>query len=186
MIPSLPTPAARPAPLVERVKKCYHIPQMDEQIVKELDRLKEELAQKREKIQQIEQLVKRPIDREFSLDLWQLSPRELDAEMGDRLTALNDSIDPRPTRDSITSHRRLLGKPIVLAKKISMRLMQPAIDTILEKQRLFNEQAVVFHLATFIRLRQNEQTLKEIEDSLAEMDNRLQDMASEIRSGKGG
>jgi len=154
---------------------------MDEQTVKELDRLKEELAQKRERIQQVERLVKDAIDRDFAIDLWQLSPRELDAEMGDRLTALNDSIDPRPTRDSITSHRRFLGKPIVLAKRLMMRLMQPAIDTILEKQRLFNERAVAFHLATFIRLRQNEQTIKEIEDSISELDSRLQDVVNDIR-----
>ncbi len=158
---------------------------MDEHIVKELDRLKEELALKRESIRDIEQLVKRPIDREFELDLWQLSPRELDAEMGDRLSALNDSIDPRPTRDSITSHRRLLGKPIVMMKKMMMRLLQPAIDTMLEKQRQFNQQAVAFHLASFIRMRQNEQTIKELEETLAELDHRLLGMTDETRKGAG-
>jgi uncharacterized protein (DUF342 family) len=158
---------------------------MDEHIVNELDRIKEELAQRRDRLQSVEELVKDPIDRDFAVDLWQLSPRELDAEMGDRLSALNDSIDPRPTRDSITSHRRILGKPVVLVKKLVMRLFQPAIDTMLEKQRQFNEQAVAFHLASFIRLRQNERTIKELEERLAELDHRLLDLADDIQKGTG-
>lgn len=158
---------------------------MDEHIVNELDRIKEELTQKREQLQTVEQLVKDPIDRDYPIDLWQLSPRELDAEMGDRLSALNGSIDPRPTSDSITSHRRIIGKPIVMIKKIVMRLFQPAIDTMLEKQRQFNEQAVAFHLASFIRMRQIEQTVKELEETLGELDHRQLDMMDELHKGKG-
>lgn len=158
---------------------------MDEHIVNELDRIKEELTQKREQLQTVEQLVTDPIDRDYPIDLWQLSPRELDAEMGDRLSALNGSIDPRPTSDSITSHRRIIGKPIVMIKKIVMRLFQPAIDTMLEKQRQFNEQAVAFHLASFIRMRQIEQTVKELEETLGELDHRQLDMMDELHKGKG-
>ena len=157
---------------------------MDEHIVNELDRIKEELTHKREQLQTVEQLVTDPIDRDYPIDLWQLSPRELDAEMGDRLSALNGSIDPRPTSDSITSHRRIIGKPIVMIKKIVMRLFQPAIDTMLEKQRQFNEQAVAFHLASFIRMRQIEQTVKELEETMGELDHRQLDMMDELHKGK--
>ena len=55
----------------------------------------------------------------------------------------------------------------------------------LEKQRQFNQQAVAFHLASFIRMRQNEQTIKELEETLAELDHRLLGMTDETRKGAG-
>ena len=82
--------------------------------------------------------------------------------MANRLSFLNDDIDTRPDAQSITSHRRILGKPIVLLKRLVMKIAGFYTNTILEKQRSFNEQLVAFHLASFIRFRHNEQKIKEI------------------------
>jgi len=139
---------------------------MDEKIVKEISRLKEDIFKQKEKIANIEELVKKEIDRDFSVDLWELSERELDNEMSARLSFLNDDIDIRPDSKAITSHRKILGKPIVFIKRIIMKIANAYTNTILEKQRRFNDQLVAFHLASFIRFRHNEQKIKAIEEKL--------------------
>jgi hypothetical protein len=139
---------------------------MDERIIKEINRLKEEIYRQKEKAVDLKELVKEEIDRDFPVDFWELSERELDNEMGNRLSFLNDDIDTRPDARSITSHRRILGKPIVLIKRLVMKIAGFYTNTILEKQRSFNEQLVAFHLASFIRFRHHEQKIKEILEKL--------------------
>jgi hypothetical protein len=159
---------------------------MDEHIEKEIKRLKEDLFKQKEAITDIKTLVKTEIDREFPVDLWELSEKELDGEMGNRLTFLNDDIDPRPDAGSITSHRKILGKPIVLFKRILMRLARSYTNTILEKQRRFNEQLVAFHLASFIRFRHNERKIKEIEETLKTLEEEQESLAEQIHQSKAG
>lgn len=137
-----------------------------QRIANEINRLKEELSRQKEKITDIKELVKHDIDRDFSIDLWELSEKELDSEMGNRLSFLNDDIDTRPDPGIITSHRRILGKPIVLIKRLFMKLTGFYTNTLLEKQRRFNEQVVAFQLASFIRSRHNEKRIKEIEEKI--------------------
>jgi hypothetical protein len=143
---------------------------MDENIAKDINRLKEDLYRQKERAANIEALVKKEIDREFPLNLWELSEKELDAEMGDRLTFLNDDIDPRPDPKSITSHRKIFGKPIVLIKRLIMKVAGIYTNSLLEKQRRFNEQLVAFHLASFIRFRSSEKKLKLIEEKLKSLE----------------
>jgi hypothetical protein len=142
---------------------------MDKQTSDEIKRLKEEIYKQKEAVSGIGELVKKEIDREFSTDLWELSERELDNEMGNRLSFLNSDIDPKPDTGSITSHRRLLGKPVVLFKRLLMKLARPYTNLLLEKQRRFNEQSVAFHLASFIRFRHNEKRIKALEEKLKEI-----------------
>lgn len=157
---------------------------MDENIAKDINRLKEDLYRQKERAANIEALVKKEIDRDFPTDLWELSEKELDAEMGDRLSFLNDDIDPRPDPKSITSHRKILGKPIVLLKRLIMKIAGVYTNSLLEKQRRFNEQSVAFHLASFIRFRNNEKNLKIIEEKLKSLEEdreMLREQLDEIR-----
>lgn len=137
-----------------------------QRIANEISRLKEELSRQKEKITDIKELVKQDIDRDFSINLWELSEKELDSEMGNRLSFLNDDIDTRPDPGIIASHRRILGKPVVLIKRLFMKLTGFYTNTLLEKQRRFNEQVVAFQLASFIRSRHNEKRIKEIEGKI--------------------
>jgi len=139
---------------------------MNNQQLKEIDRLEEELFRQKESISNLKELIKEEIDREFPVDLWALSERELDNEMGNRLTFLNDDIDTRPDTQSITSHRGFIGKFIVRFKRLVMKSTAFYTNAIMEKQRCFNDQLVAFHLASFIRFRHNEQKIKAIEEKL--------------------
>lgn len=135
-----------------------------------LERLRAEIFQQKEAVTHLHELVKHPIDRDFPVNLWDLTERELDHEMGNRLSFLNDDIDPRPTPDLITSHRKILGKPIVFMKRLAMKLTGFYTRALMEKQRRFNEQVVAFQLASFIRARHIEDTIKTIETKLKTLD----------------
>lgn len=160
---------------------------MDERIIKEINRLKEEIYQQKEKVSDIKELVTEEIDRDFPVDFWELSERELDSEMANRLSFLNDDIDTRPDPQSITSHRRILGKPIVFFKRLVMKIVGFYTNTILEKQRSFNEQLVAFHLASFIRFRHNERKIKEILEKLKALEEDqelLLEQLAQLKNGK--
>ena len=128
--------------------------------------LKEEIFRQKEKLSSIDKMVNTGIDRDFRTDLWELSDKELDHEMGNRLSFLNDDIDPRPDPMAITSHRKILGKPIVFIKRTIIKIFGVYANALLEKQRRFNEQLVNFHLASFIRFRRIEKNINEIEEKL--------------------
>ncbi|MCP4154384.1 MAG: hypothetical protein GY757_42055 [bacterium] len=139
---------------------------MDEQTKKEIQLLKTDIYNLKETVGDINALVKNDIDRDFRLDLWELSERELNNEMGSRLSLLNDDIDPTPESHAITSHRKIIGPLIVFFKKLIVKTSKIYIGAVLEKQRRFNEQLVGYHLATFIRFKQNETRIKSLEEKV--------------------
>lgn len=143
---------------------------MEKKIKDEINDIKQEIYNKKKEINDIKELIKEDIDRDFEINLWELSEKELDNEMGNRLSFLNEDIDPRPDKRSIVSHRKILGKPIIFVKRLFMKLSNIYTNTILEKQRKFNEQLVAFHLASFIRFRKNEEKLRDIEKQIKEIE----------------
>ncbi|MDY0298053.1 MAG: hypothetical protein RB296_12120 [Acidobacteriota bacterium] len=124
------------------------------------------------------------VDKQYPLDLWEMSDRELDAWMGDQLTILNDVIDPRPIASEITSHRRFLGPIIVKVKRLIMKALNLYTHSILERQRRFNGESVALQLAGFIRIRRIQARLDEITRQLAEQ--REMEALREVRDGKDG
>ncbi len=139
------------------------------ELLNEIGRLKAEIYAQKEAVASLRGLVKDDIERGYTTDLWELSARELDNEMGNRLSFLNDDMNPKPDVNTITSHRRYLGKLVVWVKRLLMKLARPYTNLVLEKQRRFNEQLVAFHLASFIRFRGNEARLQGLEEKLKEI-----------------
>jgi hypothetical protein len=127
-----------------------------------LDYLKEELNLQKEQAQEIRDLIKKEIETHYENDLWELSPKELDQEMGKLLTFLNEDIDCTATPE-ITSQRKFAGGFIVFLKKLIKAIIRPVFELYLGRQRRFNESAVRFQLASFIRLRRMEEKLDGIE-----------------------
>jgi hypothetical protein len=145
---------------------------MDERINREIGELKEIYRQKRESTLSLEQLVRGPIDVPVKIDLWELSEKELDQEMGRRLSCLNEDIDCRP-RGDLSSHRRIIGPFVVLAKKALRKVLSPYTNMLFLRQNRFNADLVAFHLAAFIRFRRLEKRMEELEERSRELfDNR--------------
>lgn len=141
---------------------------MNEEINREIGRLKEIYRQERESVVSLEQLVHGPIDVPIKVDLWELSDKELDQEMGGRLSCLNDDIDCRP-QGAISSHRRFIGPLIVRVKKTLRKVLSPYTNMLFLKQNRFNADLVAFHLASFIRFRRLEKRMEELEERSREL-----------------
>jgi hypothetical protein len=138
-----------------------------EQVKQRIDSWKRELKDQKENIEKVENLINKQIDRNFELDLWELSEKELDLEMGNRLSMLNEDIDIM-RQEKITSHRKVLGFLIVPIKKLARKILLPDVSPFFERQKLFNEGVVAYLLASFIRFRSMEQRLRKLERDIAE------------------
>ena len=138
-----------------------------EQIKQRIDSWKRGLRDQKEKIEKIEKLINKQIDRNFDVNLWELSEKELDHEMGNRLSLLNEDIDFMRL-EKITSHRKVLGVLIVAFKKIARKILLPHLTPFFVRQKIFNEGVVTYLLASFIRFRSMEQRLKKLEKDIAE------------------
>ena len=143
---------------------------------------RDEIFRHKEEIVSIKELLKSEIDRDFHIDPWELSHRELDNLMGRRLSFLNDDIDPRPDPAVITSHRKILGKSIVFVKRVIMKLASAYTNSILEKQRRFNDQLVAFHLSTFVRFQHNEKKIKELEERVKDFEDDREMLLIELKN----
>lgn len=141
---------------------------MDERIRREIGNLKEEYRRMKESAGSLQDLTREPIHTSFRVDFWELSERELDQEMGERLSRLNDDVDCRPPSD-VSSRRRVIGPLIVLAKKTIERILSPYTNKLFVRQNRFNGDLVAFHLASFIRLRHLEKRIDELEERSREL-----------------
>lgn len=146
-----------------------------------ISQLKEEISLQKNNAKSLKELVKKDIDRDFSTNLWELSDKELEFDMATHLSFLNDDIDPRPSAEDLTSHRRFMGRFIVRFKRFLLKITSIYSNTLLDKQRKFNDQSVRYKLATFIRFRHLEKRLSGLEESLKEMQENLE-ILSEIRT----
>lgn len=142
---------------------------MDKEIIDRIQDLKTEIRKSRDNIQEITELVKKEIDREFPIDLWELSDKELDAVMGERLSIINERIDTRPVSSDIHSHRGLSGKIIVRFKRFLLKISSVYTNMLFDKQRELNGHMVFFQLASFIRQKRLEEKIKEINRTVKEI-----------------
>lgn len=153
---------------------------MDKSTEKEIEKLKREITLKKEKIQDIKKLAHKEIDRCFSSNLEELSDKELDSYLEEYLAAMDKSFDPTPDRMSLTSHRKILGIPIILLKKFLLKVTGVYINLILDKQKKFNQQSIAFYRAVLIRIRKNRRTIKQIEQRLSECEGNLVILSKKI------
>jgi hypothetical protein len=89
------------------------------------------------------------LDRSFQIDPWSLSAKELEALLGQYLTLLNETTNVAPKIELISSHRGLIGAPIVAIKRLLFKLIRPFTDTLLANQKIFNGRLVETQLAQF-------------------------------------
>jgi len=155
---------------------------MEEAMTKEIQRLKKELYRKKEEIRDLKKLVNKEIDREFQSDLEELSERELETYIGECFSSMKANIDTKPDEKPITSHRKILGKPIILIKQILSRItgVNSYADLILDKQTSildnqteFNRQSIALHQALLISFRKNRERIRQIEEKISDCEENL-------------
>jgi hypothetical protein len=143
-------------------------PMENENIKETLRELKEFYGAEREKLAAVDKLISEPLDREIVTDFWNLSAAEIEREMFIRLDLLDQDADCLPG-GPISSHRSLLGKPIVFCKKLIRRLAGPYSSMLLQKQNRLNRELVTFQLLAFLKLRQLDKRFREMENRIADL-----------------
>lgn len=160
---------------------------MEEALRKEIERLKEELARKKEEIQDIRKLIGEEIDRPFNPDPIELSEREVEAFIQEKLPTLKLSIDVNPDPQALRSHRRLLGRPILFLKRKFMKMIHFYTQLITPKQTQFNETSASLLKAVIARSRRTVHELLEVQERISRLEEttilllaRLKDLQREL------
>jgi hypothetical protein len=141
---------------------------MENNIAKEITKLKKELHKKKEEVRDLKELVKKEIDREFPSDPIDFSEKELESQMDEYISLLNKSVDPVPDKTSVISHRRLIGKPIVWIKRILLKMTRSYITIILDKQKEFNHKCIALYQNLIIHQKKYHEKISHIEERIGE------------------
>jgi hypothetical protein len=121
-----------------------------------------ELLFQRKSAASFEELVGKQIEHHFPVDLWALPDSELDQEMAQGLSALNEEINCNPVQNT-TSDGRFFAAAIALLHRQALKILRPSITAMFARQNRFNQDLVAFHLASFIRFRRLEERARKLE-----------------------
>jgi hypothetical protein len=165
---------------------------MDETIGQELRRLKEDLRRRREEIGDLRLLVNQEIDRQHEPDVLDLTERELEAVIEKSLAAVKENLVLKAEPQSLTSHRRFLGRPVLYFKRIFLNWVDLYARMIMDKQNRYNRHSFDLLKALVLRSRWSREKLKELEgrlgdceESLAVMISKSQDLQVRTEKEKG-
>jgi len=146
---------------------------MEKPIAEEIRRLKEELDKKKGEIEDIKDLVNKEIDRPFPPRVEDFSERELETYLAEYIPLIKNRIDSRPEKELITSHRKILGKPIIFLKRILLKTMIYYNDIFLAKQIQFNQQSVDLYQAVLLRVKRDKERMKQIQEKISACEENL-------------
>lgn len=116
------------------------------------------LLRKRSSVKRVDKLINKKIDRKFHLDLNELTPSELDFEMGRRANNLRENADPRIWVNMKSGGNRVLKLLLIPVFLIRMIFLKPF--SILRDFIFYNN-------AMLVRLRKTDSRLTELEDMLS-------------------
>ncbi|UCE39830.1 MAG: hypothetical protein JSV17_10100 [Candidatus Aminicenantes bacterium] len=153
---------------------------MENNITKEMEKLKKELHKKKEEVHDLKELVKNEIDKDYPSNLEDFSERELESQLDEYLSLLNKYVDPVPDKTSITSHRRLIGTPVVWIKRIFLKITKSYITHILGKQKIFNQKCVALYQNLIIHQKKYHDKISQIEERIGECEVHLEVIAKKL------
>jgi septal ring factor EnvC (AmiA/AmiB activator) len=159
---------------------------MEEAIVKEIRRLKAELDKKKKEIEDIKDLVNKEIDRPFPPRVEDFSERELETYLAEYITLIKKHIDSRPEKELITSHRKILGKPIIFLKRILLKAMIGYNDIFLAKQIQFNRESVDLYQALLLQARNNKKRMKQVQEKITSFEENLAVLGAKLEDLRAG
>lgn len=145
-----------------------------EEIKTLLASLREEIAEEKKKVLDIETLIGKKFER--GVDLWEFSQAELEEEMWKRYLLLEKNADPFP-EEWIAPPPKFFGWVVPLFTKIFRRIAGPSLRIVLAKQGRFNKETVGFEVAAFL-------TLQKMKERIEELESRLERLFEEKREEK--
>lgn len=146
---------------------------MEKNFKKEMMKLKKELYENKEEIRDIKKLVNKEIDKEIPVNLEDFSEKELEASMDEQLSYLDEAVNPFPDKTCITSHRKIIGKPIVWIKRFLLRTTNVYITLVLDRQKKFNQKCVALYQTLIRHQKKYRKKINQIEERISESEVRL-------------
>ena len=147
---------------------------MNEEIKNEMMKIKNELSKKKEEIRDINKLANKQIDRDLPLDVMGFSERELESQLEEHLSILHKFVDPLPDKMSITSHRKIIGKPIIWIKRILFKIAGAYFTHILEKQKIFNRKCADSYQVMRLQQTKHQSKIDSAEERISECEVHLE------------
>lgn len=144
-------------------------------------KLKKELYKKKEEIREIKKLVNKEIDQELPFNAADSSERELETLLEDHFSLLEKSFDPLPDTTSLTSHRKIIGKPIIWIKRILLKITRVYTFLILDKQKTFNQESVALFRTLIFRQRISKKKISHIEKRISECEVHIAVISSKLK-----
>jgi len=165
---------------------------MDQTIDQEIKRLKEDLLRRKEEVGDLRSLVGREIDRQFEADAMEFTEREVEPFLEKTLAAVREDFALKPEPPTLTSHRRVLGRPVLYLKRIFMNWSDIYSKSFLDRQNRTNRNFFDMLKVLVLRSRWSREKLKELEARLGEceaslvaMISKVQDLQARLEKGKG-
>ncbi len=146
---------------------------MDETTREEIARLKADLLKKREEIDDLRKLLNREIDRPFELNPMDLTERDVEPFIEKSLSAIALNLARKAESPSLTSHRRILGRPVRHFKRIFMNWADVHAQKSLDKQSGYNRLTFDLLKVLILRSRRSREKLRDLEDRLGKCEESL-------------
>ena len=144
------------------------------EIKQKIHLLRQKLAEEREGIQQIEQLVLKKIEREPGL--WEYDFDELEAEVWRRFSTLEKNADCISYEERFSS-QKITGPVIKRLRNLFRSLSSPFARSIvakdkqfnLEQQNFVNNESIPLHLAVLLTLQKIKDRLNDLEEKVIKL-----------------
>jgi hypothetical protein len=153
-----------------------------------MEKLKKQLYEKKEEINDIRQLVNEDIDGKQHPRLEDFSERELESRLGEYHALLAKSANPLPENMEITTPRKTFKKPVIWIKRRLLTVVNAHVTSVMEKQREFNHKCVDLFQTTIVhqkkmsrKINHLEQRMNECEAKLDIISKKLEEIASKFR-----
>jgi glycosyltransferase involved in cell wall biosynthesis len=137
-----------------------------EKLTQEIHRLKEELDRKKEEIRDLRIWVGKEIDREFSPPAEEFSDKKLEALIRECLSDVSGQEEAKLDLQAITSHRKIVGKPVSYIKRAFLETTFAGLNGFLDRQIQFNRRIAAFSQALLLRLNHNQERIERIEEKI--------------------
>jgi BMFP domain-containing protein YqiC len=153
---------------------------MNKTVERDIRKLKSDLMKKKEEIDDIRALINREVDREFQPEALDLAERELEPFIEKTLAEVKESLALKAEPETLKSHRRILGRPVLFFKRIFMNWVHVYARMILDRQNRYNRSSFDLLKVVLLRSRWSKEKLKDLEARLAECEETLAVMINRV------
>jgi hypothetical protein len=156
---------------------------VEKNITKEMTKLKKELYDKKEEIRDINELANKEIDRKLHSPLEDFSERELESLMDEQHSFLANSVNPLPEKMVVTSHRKIIGKPIVWIKRRLLNAVSAYayIKPIMVKQTAFNQKCIELYRTLILHQKKFRKKINNMEERVSECEAHLDIISKKLK-----